>query len=42
MDEVKDGGEYSVKYDASGLRSGVYFVRMVSDEGTKFVKFIKL
>ena len=41
MDEVKEKGEQIVKYDASGLRRGVYFVRIVSEEGVGESKFVK-
>ena len=41
VDGVKEEGEYSLKYDAEELRSGVYFVRIISNNEVETTKFVK-
>jgi hypothetical protein len=41
MDGVKEKGEYTLKYDASDLRSGIYFVKVESGDGIAVGKFVK-
>jgi hypothetical protein len=41
VDEVKDKGEHSIKYNAEELRSGIYFVRLSSNNDSEVVKFVK-
>ncbi|UCC81107.1 MAG: T9SS type A sorting domain-containing protein [Candidatus Zixiibacteriota bacterium] len=43
LDEEKEAGEYSVRFDASGLSSGVYFYRLVTNDyiRTKSMTLIK-
>jgi endonuclease/exonuclease/phosphatase family metal-dependent hydrolase len=38
IDGYYDAGNYSVKFDAGGLSSGVYFVRLASANGTEIKK----
>ena len=40
VDEEKEAGEYNKIFDASGLPSGIYFLRMTSSTG--FEKKIKM
>ena len=41
IDGEQAKGEHTFKYDASGLRSGVYFIRMLTNNGVEVVKFVK-
>ena len=34
-------GEHKIKYDAGKLRSGVYLVKLTTDNDSRVVKFIK-
>ena len=38
---VKAKGKYSLNYVAEGLRSGVYLVRMLTNNGAEVLKFVK-
>ena len=39
--EVKEKGQYSLKYNADELKNGLYFVKLSTDIGTKVAKFVK-
>ena len=41
-DGVREKGEYKIISDAEKLGSGIYFLNMMTEDETKFVKFIKL
>ena len=38
---IQNGGKHSLKFDAKGLRSGVYFVKLLTDNGVGVGKFVK-
>jgi len=40
VDEFKQAGIYDVKFDASGLSSGVYFYRMETKDFTQTEKML--
>ena len=41
VEGVKEMGTYILKYNAEGLKSGVYFVKIMSDYGVGVTKFVK-
>ena len=40
--KAKAKGEYTLKYNAEGLRSGVYFVKATSNNEVRVGKFVKM
>ena len=42
MDEVKNKGEYSLRFNSENLKSGVYFIKFLTSNGAGTTKFIKL
>ena len=41
IDGEQAKGEHTLKFDAEGLRSGVYFIRLLTNNGSEVVKFVK-
>jgi 5-hydroxyisourate hydrolase-like protein (transthyretin family) len=42
LNELKDAGKYSLNWDASGMNSGIYFLRFNSGTGNEVRKVILL
>ncbi|MBA4320576.1 MAG: hypothetical protein C0412_19450, partial [Flavobacterium sp.] len=40
VNEEKQAGKYEVKFDGSGLASGIYFYQLITNKTTKTMKMI--